>query len=286
MGIHFPSANITTIAAFLTYAHSNLHLRSSTLRVYLSGINFFFRLINGFPNPSTSHPHISMLLRGIQRSEVQAPTSRHPLTSDLLLLCLNTLRAGYLTPQIASTLESMFLLAFFGFLRSSEFTSSSSQYNPFHHPSLSDISVHSSESLSFKLKRSKVDQQGRSASIHLFKINSPLSPYEPILRYINSRRAQSASPQDPLFITETGSVATRSWFHHHLRQVLSLSGLPPHLFSGHSFRIGAASTASRQGISDHLIRILGRWSSQAYHTYIRSNIRDVRNAHLQLGRPQ
>ena len=285
MGVLFPSSDITTIAAFLTYGHSHLHLRSSTLHVYLSGINFFFRLIDGSPIPSTSHPHVSMLLRGIQRSEVQAPVRRHPLTADLLLLCLNTLRAGYLTPLIASTLESMFLLSFFGFLRCSELTSSSFRYNPTRHPSLSDISIHSSESLSFKLKRSKVDQLGRSTHIHLFKINSPLSPYEPILRYVTMRRSQNASPQDPLFVTETGSIATRFWFLRHLRQVLSLSGLPPQLYSGHSFRIGAASTASRQGVSDHLIRVLGRWSSQAYHSYIRSNIHDVRNAHLRLGRP-
>ena len=179
----------------------------------------------------------------------------------------------------------MFLLAFFGFLRCSEFTSSSPQYDPSVHPRLSDITFHSPESLTFTLKRSKVDQLGRSSSIHLFKIDSPLSPYEPIHHYISTRRALNATPQDPLFITETGSIATSSWFHRHLRQILSLTGLSPQLYSGHSFRIGAASTASRQGLSDHLIRILGRWSSQAYHSYIRTNIHDVHNAHLQLGRP-
>ena len=226
-----------------------------------------------------------MLLRGLQRTEVQVPPRRHPLTSDLLLLCLRTLRAGYHTPFVASTLESMFLLCFFGFLRCSELTSSSSRYNPAIHPSLSDITFHSSESLTFTLKRSKSDQLGRSSTIHLFKMDSPLSPYEPILRYLTTRRSLNATPHDPLFITETGSIATRFWFHHHLRQVLSISGLPPQLYSGHSFRIGAASTAARQGLSDHLIRILGRWSSQAYHSYIRSNLHDVHDAHLRLGQP-
>ena len=32
------------------------------------------------------------------------------------------------------------------------------------------------------------------------------------------------------------------------------------------------------------ICILGRWSSQAYQSYIRTNVQDVRNAHLRLGR--
>ena len=258
---------------------------NSYKRFHTTTINFFFRLIDGHPSPAISHPHITMLLRGLQRSEVQVPPSRHPLTADLLLRCLLTLRAGYLTPYIASTLESMFLLAFFGFLRCSELTSSSSRYDPSIHPSLADIVFHSSESFTFKLKHSKTDQLGRSSTIHLFRLDSPLSPYEPIHRYITTRRSLNATPHDPLFITETGSIATRFWFHHHLRQILSLTGLPPQLYSGHSFRIGAASTAASQGLSDHLIRILGRWSSHAYHSYIRTNIHDVRNAHYHLGRP-
>ena len=225
-----------------------------------------------------------MLLRGLQRSEAPVPPGRQPLTSDSLQKCLTTLRAGYLSPLTDLTLESMFLLAFFGFLRCSELTSSSSRYNSSRHPSLSDITFHSTESLTFTLKYSKTDQLGRSSTIHLFKTDSPLSPYEPILRYITMRRSLNASPQDPLFTTESGSVATRSWFHKHLRQILTLSGLPSQLYSGHSFRIGAATTAARQGLSDQIIRILGRWSSRAYQSYIRTNIRDVQNAHLHLGR--
>ena len=37
----------------------------------------------------------------------------------------------------------------------------------------------------------------------------------------------------------------------------------------HSFRIGGASAALSAGASDALIRIMGRWSSDAYNRYIR-----------------
>ena len=122
-GVAFPSTHLTVIAAFVTHAISQLHLCTSTMHVYLSGLNFFYKLIHGSPCSAITHPHITMLLRGLQRSEAPAASSRQPLTSDLLLRCLLTLRSGYLSPLIDLTLESMFLLAFFGFLRCAEFTS-------------------------------------------------------------------------------------------------------------------------------------------------------------------
>ena len=169
----------------------------------------------------------------------------------------------------------MFLLAFLGFLRCSEFTASNSKFDPTRHPRLSDLTVHDSASLVYTIKHSKTDQFGNTTPIFIFRLSSFLSPYESLLNYTLTRRAQHASPSDPLFITNRGSVATRTWFHNHLRLVLSKAGYFPELFSGHSFRIGAASTASSRGVPDRVIQILGCWSSQAYHCYIRTNSPDL-----------
>ncbi|KAK0135696.1 hypothetical protein N1851_028418 [Merluccius polli] len=159
-------------------------------------------------------------------------------------------------------------------LLTKEFTASTLLYDPSRHASVSDISVLSSDTLVYFLKRSKTNQSGQPQPVYIFRLNSFLSPFEPILDYINSRLACRASPRDPLFISETGRVATRSWFHHHFRQILSRSGIPPEPYSGHSFRIGADSTASRQGIPDNITKILGRWSSTAYLTYVRNDLSD------------
>ena len=40
-------------------------------------------------------------------------------------------------------------------------------------------------------------------------------------------------------------------------------------YSGHSFRIGAATTAASVGVEDSLIKTLGRWESSAYLLYVR-----------------
>ena len=54
-----------------------------------------------------------------------------------------------------------------------------------------------------------------------------------------------------------------------LHAALRLRGIPPSQYKGHSFRIGAATTAARCGLEDSLIQMLGRWKSSAYRTYIR-----------------
>jgi len=46
-------------------------------------------------------------------------------------------------------------------------------------------------------------------------------------------------------------------------------GVDASKFVGHSFRIGAATTASAMGVEDSLIKTLGLWKSSAYLLYVR-----------------
>lgn len=39
-------------------------------------------------------------------------------------------------------------------------------------------------------------------------------------------------------------------------------------YARHSFRIGAATTAAAQGVSDAIIQLLSRWHSDSYLRYI------------------
>ena len=49
---------------------------------------------------------------------------------------------------------------------------------------------------------------------------------------------------------------------------LSRAGVDQSKYCGHSFHIGAATTAAARGVEDCIIKTLGRWKSLAYLQYV------------------
>ena len=68
---------------------------------------------------------------------------------------------------------------------------------------------------------------------------------------------------------EDGAPLTRDQLVKEVRRVLKKANLPTDQFAGHSFRVGAATTAATMGVEDSLIQTLGRWRSSAYLVYVR-----------------
>ena len=54
-----------------------------------------------------------------------------------------------------------------------------------------------------------------------------------------------------------------------LRSALETVGLDAKNVTGHSFHIGAATTAAERRLEDSTIKALGRWHSSAYLAYVR-----------------
>ena len=132
-----------------------------------------------------------------------------------------------------------------------------------------DVSVDSPtdpQYLAVFLCSSKTDIFGAGLHIYLGRTGDLLCPVAALLGYLSIR---PPSP-GPLFIFEDGSSLSRSLLVRHLREALQSMGLDTSSFNGHSFRIGAATAAAQAGLSDALIKTLGRWKSSAYASYIRS----------------
>ena len=115
------------------------------------------------------------------------------------------------------------------------------------------------------LKRSKCNQFGRGVDVIVGRTDMPICSVTAVVSYIELRQDRAG----PFFITAQGSPVTKSWFVQQVRAVLSSLGLPQDEYAGHSFRIGAATSAALAGIEDSTIQTLGKWQSSAFLQYIR-----------------
>lgn len=166
-------------------------------------------------------------------------------------------------------LWAAFLICFYGFLRSGEITiPNAASYDPSVHLNLADIAVDNQQSpniLQIKLKASKTDPFRQGIDIHIGKTNNALCPISATLNYLAVRGTEPGL----LFTYSDHSPLTKSKFTESFRMLLSQAGLNSCQYAGHSFRVGAASTAAARGIEDSIIQTLGRWKSDAYLTYVR-----------------
>ena len=91
----------------------------------------------------------------------------------------------------------------------------------------------------------------------------------PISAMLNFLKVRGTYP-GPLFCRKSGAPLSKSRFVDCVRSALTKANFPADVFTGHSFRIGAATTAASAGICDSSIQSLGRWKSNAYLLYIRT----------------
>ena len=143
------------------------------------------------------------------------------------------------------------------------------EFDPTSSLTLEDVAVdkHDNPSLvRIRLKQSKTDPFRHGVDIFLGRTHADLCPVTALLAYIAVRPAV----QGPLVVFEDGSLLSRDKLVSAIRSALQLAGVDAWNYTGHSFRIGAATTAAQVGLEDSVVKMLGRWESSAYHCYIQT----------------
>ncbi|MGH0156507.1 UNVERIFIED_CONTAM: hypothetical protein FKN15_053800 [Acipenser sinensis] len=69
-----------------------------------------------------SIPEVCLMIQGMEKSLPPASPSRQPISSNILLCLISSLRHGCFTPFDDIVMEALCLVAFFRFLRCSEFS--------------------------------------------------------------------------------------------------------------------------------------------------------------------
>ncbi|XP_071114704.1 uncharacterized protein [Haliotis cracherodii] len=176
-------------------------------------------------------------------------------------------------------METMCSIAFFGFLRCGEFTCSSS-FDVDANICVEDITFDGMCIL--RLKVSKTDPFRQGVHISLFATKNLVCPFRSLTQLVWIRRRSGARNTGPLFVDSSFTAITRNTFLRWLSIILCRAGFSSSGYSGHSFRIGAATTAAQARLEDHLIKTLGRWSSDCFTRYIRTPEATLRQAQISL----
>ena len=259
-------SNLIRFVAF----HYESRLAGATVKNYLAAIRYT-QIALGLGDPQLSNlPRLEYVVKGFKRSATYATCrTRLPITPDILCQSKRVWQ-GWQNCRDASMLWAAVTMCFCGFLRSGEVVvPSPSSFDPSLHLCYGDVMVDSNDTPSIvqiRIKISKTDPFRKGIFVYLGVTGGSLCPVAAVLDFMVRR----GPGEGPFFTFANGSFLTRDRFVQAVREALSCAGVDSSAYAGHSFRIGAATTAARRGIPDSMIKMLGRWESSAYTVYIRT----------------
>ena len=244
-------------------------LKHPTIKVYLSAVRHLQISMGGGDPRVGSMPQLELVVRGSKKEQAKCPqATRLPITPAILLR-LRKVWEKHSSKWDGVMLWAACCLGFFGFLRSGELVSpAEGEFDPGQHLSFADVSVDDRSNpslLSVRIKQSKTDPFRQGTTVYLGKTGTSLCPVAAVLAFM----AMRGPGEGPLFRFQDRRPLTRQRLVLALRQALAEAGLEPKDYAGHSFRIGAATTAAACGLPIATIKTLGRWRSEAYQLYIR-----------------
>ena len=246
-------------------------LRHKTIKVYMSAVRYLHVAERGGDPFQAPMVRLQYVLRGIKRCEAEGGTrsrERLPISPDILGR-IRRVWGARASDRDVKMLWAACCLGFFAFLRIGEMTVPSEEgYDPAVHLSWGDVAIDDPASpsvLRVTVKQSKTDPFRRGVDLFLGKTEKEVCPVQALLGYMVSRGCGDG----PLFVYKDGRYLTRQRLVEALRGALEEAGLDCAKYCGHSFRIGAATAAAKQGIEDSIIQTLGRWKSLAYLQYVK-----------------
>ena len=253
---------------FVAHCNSRLKISYSTIKLYLCGIRFKC-LEQGVSYPDNANlKRLQLVLNGVKRSHYTKSRPRYPITFVVLKKVCLWLRKNSNFEHLL--LEAMSTVAFFGFLRCGEFTvDSCERFDPAFNLCISDMTF-LNDTVHLRLKISKTDPFRQEVTIKLFETGNIICPFKICCRYMKERLKNNPSAEEPLFVDLSGFAVTRAKCLSLFSNALNSVGYHSEQYSSHSFRIGAASIAGTVHMEDQMIKLLGRWSSDAYCWYIKT----------------
>ncbi|XP_031747536.1 uncharacterized protein LOC116406780 isoform X1 [Xenopus tropicalis] len=229
----------------------------------LAALSFFFKL-QGFQDATKSFV-VRQVAKGCRRGHPSIDT-RRPVTFSILEGLFDQLYKVCKSSYEVTLFQLAFSLAFFGAFRIGELVSNTKREE-------GGIQLRHVERcgsvIQVRIFESKTDKGGRGLSVQLHQVlGCKICPVSCFLNFCKVRSSHRLS----LLVHEDESVLSRFQFTAVFRQCLTALGLAAKDYSSHSFRIGAATEAARNGLGESTIRRIGRWESNRFQLYVRPHL--------------
>ena len=190
-----------------------------------------------------------LLCTGIKRSQGVSKHNCLPVTINVL----QTLKSQL---QKKRLLWAAFILAFYGFLRASEFAT----------PNLTWQHIHlAADRYTVFIEQSKTDPFCSGHIIAIHATGTSTCPVRALRLYTEA--TTPLQDNKPVFKGGKFSPLDRQHLTKSIQHLLQNTQYSHQHYSSHSYRSGAATTAAAAGIPEWLIKILGRWRSNVYQVY-------------------
>ena len=248
---------------FLVFLHRK-GLAPSTIQGKLSALAFYAKS-NGYKD-TTSDYRIRKMLEGWSRERGRVHDSRTPFSPPLLEQLCDQWESLCRDLYEAALFKAAALIAFFGALRVSELVAMGKADASRQALQQGDVIIHDN-CLKITIRLSKADQKGKDRLLTLGQCSlKQICPVAAVQAFMELRG------QGPSYFLQHAdkSPLTKFQFWKLTDIALDRIGIRGLRFGTHSFRIGAASTATALGYSVEQIKRLGRWSSSCYRKYVRN----------------
>lgn len=244
---------------FIGYLHIEGYA-PSTMLTYMSAISYVHKL-KGLQDNTTEFV-IQKALCGAMKLK---PTSdpRLPITRCILQKMNLAFEQTVDNPYLRTMFKAMSVVSFFALMR------------------VGEVTTDTNGEVSINLNQIQLYPEHVVITINKFKHNLTRKPFElvmvkqdirdicPVHCLLEYLKLRGNTP-GPLFCMPDLKPITRDIFIKNLKIALSFCGLDPTLYKSHSYRIGGASYYAEIGLSDEQIRLIGRWKTNAFRKYIRS----------------
>lgn len=256
----------------LFVTHLSERLKPQSIPVYLAGVRSL-HVASGHDNPLEPGLKLKQTLRGIERRHFKEPSKKLPITFDILCKISQFLNTNSTDDCVCWSAATT---AHFLMLRAGEFSlKERERFDPNKHLTIADVNLQTTpegkEYLTLHIKRSKTDQVGKRIQLYLSHSGHHVCAFCAMKKNLQLQQLRpDFSTSSPLFRLTNGLPLSRRTLMNFVSQLLILIGLNPSQYSGHSFRIGGATSESLAGLTYYEIQLLGRWKSDCYKRYIRS----------------